>query len=288
MLSYTSSKLLTKGLPLLAPRALYSFASINDPKNQWKVETPIDTNKTSYVISRNLGLSKFLTRTYNTTGLAISGALGVGYMASMVPAIMANPMVPLFVGGILSIGSFFAVNRMKTNLIQEVKDNNMMLRTENPIARLGVYSLGVMALGFSTAPLFAMANAISPTILPSAIALAAGIFGGASLAAYSMPKDKMIGYGRILGGSLIGLIAMQLVGLGSLYFMGPNAFSGLLFSAQNYFGIALFTGFVAYDTHLAIKSYEMGNPDHLGVSIQFLLDFWNLMVNIISMLSRRD
>ena len=162
------------------------------------------------------------------------------------------------------------------------------MRSENSMLRLAVYGLGVAGLGLSASPLFHMANMIDPSILPTAIALTCGIFGGASLAAFSMPKDKMIGYGRVLFGSLLGLIGMQLIGLGSLYFVGPNALASLFFSVHNYLGIALFTAFTAYDTHLAIKMYETGNPDHIGVSIQFLLDFWNLLVNIISLMSRRD
>ena len=104
--------------------------------------------------------------------------------------------------------------------------------------------------------------------------------------AYALPKDKMLGYGKIFGGSLLGLIAMQLVGLGSAYFLGPNALSSLLFSIDNYAGILLFSGLIAYDTHVAIKEYEMGNADHLGISVQLLLDFWNLLIRVMQIMSR--
>lgn len=113
-----------------------------------------------------------------------------------------------------------------------------------------------------------------------------GIFGGASAVAYALPKDKMLGYGKIFGGSLLGLIAMNLIGLGSAYFMGPNAFSSLLFTIDNYAGILLFSGLIAYDTHVAIKQYEMGNADHLGVSVQLVLDFWNLLLRIMQIMAR--
>ncbi len=87
--------------------------------------------------------------------------------------------------------------------------------------------------------------------------------------AYSMPKDKMLGYGRVLGGSLLGLIGLQIVGILSAVFMGPNPLSTLLFSIDNYIGIGLFTAFIAFDTHLAIKMYEMREADHLGMAVQF-------------------
>lgn len=115
--------------------------------------------------------------------------------------------------------------------------------------------MGVAGLGLSAAPLFMMAHAVSPTILPTALGITTAIFGGASLVAYSMPKDKMLGFGGVLTGSLLGLIGLQLIGLLSAAFMGPNALSTLLFSANNYLGIGLFSALIAYDTHVAIKMY---------------------------------
>lgn len=140
----------------------------------------------------------------------------------------------------------------------------------------------------SASPLFLSIQMMNPSIIPSAIAITSGIFGGASLMAYMMPKDKMLGYGSILMGSLLGLIGLQLVGLGAGLFMGPNILSSLLFSVSNYAGILLFSGLIAYDTHVAIKQYEMGFADHLGISVQLLLNFWNILIRIMSILSGRD
>jgi FtsH-binding integral membrane protein len=119
-----------------------------------------------------------------------------------------------------------------------------------------MYGLGVVGLGCSAAPLLAMASMISPTIIPTALGLTAAIFGGASLAAYRMPKDSMLKYGNVLGGSLLGLIGLQLVGLLSTFIVGPNPFAMTLLSGSNYIAIGLFTAFIAYDTHVAIRLYE--------------------------------
>lgn len=146
--------------------------------------------------------------------------------------------------------------------------------------------MGVMGLGLLAAPLFALVTGTS--IIPTALGITTAIFGGASLMAYSMPKDKMLGFGRVLMGSLLGLIGLQLVGILSAVFMGPNALSLLLFKSSNYIAIGLFSMFIAYDTHVAIKMYEMGKADHLGMSVQFLLDFWNILINLISILSNKD
>ena len=116
--------------------------------------------------------------------------------------------------------------------------------------------MGIIGLGLSAAPLIGFANMMNPTILPTALGLTAALFGGASMAAYRMPKDSLLSYGRILGGSLLGLIGLQLVGLGSLYFVGMNPFATMLLNTSTYVSVGLFTAFIAYDTHVAVRMYE--------------------------------
>jgi FtsH-binding integral membrane protein len=132
-----------------------------------------------------------------------------------------------------------------------------------------------------------MAAMINPSILPTAIGITGAIFSGASFMAYWMPKGKMLGYGRMFMGSLLGLIGLQLAGMGAMLVMGPNPFSLMLFRADTYLGILLFSGLIAYDTHVAIKSYEENNADHLGMSVDMLLNFWNILVRVIQILSAR-
>lgn len=43
---------------------------------------------------------------------------------------------------------------------------------------------------------------------------------------------------------------------------------------------------ILYDTHIAIKRYEIGDADHLGVSIQILLDVWNLIIRIATAIAK--
>lgn len=161
------------------------------------------------------------------------------------------------------------------------------LKTINPPMRIALYSLGVLGLGLSSAPIFGMAAMTSPSILPTALGLTTAIFGGASLMAYSMPSSKMLGMSRVLMGSLFGLLGLQIVGLLTAYISGPTPFSMLLFDANNYLGVALFSVLIAYDTHVAMKMYEMRQADHLGMSIQFLLDFWNILVRMVAIFTQR-
>lgn len=103
--------------------------------------------------------------------------------------------------------------------------------------------------------------------------------------AYAYPSDKIIGFGRVLSGSLLGLVCMQLIGLASAIVLGPNFLSQLIFAMDNYVGIVLMFGLIGYDTHVAIKEFEKGNVDHLEVSIRFLLGVWNILIRVVTILA---
>ena len=244
--------------------------------------------KANQAVTKSLGMNQFLTRVYNTTGLALMGALGSSYAVMSIPSLAAiMPGLSLF--GIVGVlGGMIGASYMKPINVTETLNGVPIYKTKNTPLRIGLYALGSVSLGLTAAPLFAYASALSPSIMPTAIGLTTAIFGGSSLAAYNMPKGRMLGFGGALTGALLGLIGLQVVGLLSAWVMGPNALSMMLFQADNYLGILLFSGFIAYDTHLAIKMYEQQNADHVGMSIQFLLDFWNILVRIVSILSRRD
>ena len=279
---------LKQGLPLrsLQPRFPFSQENKNDSlSNQKLTSEQIKTNQT---IAENIGMNQFLMRVYNTTGLSILGALGSSFIFMSMPLVVANFGTCALLSMGMTLGGLIGASYMKpTNVVENVNGVEI-LKTVNSPLRIGLYSMGILGLGLGASPLFMMAQAISPAIMPTALGITTAIFGGASLVAYAMPKDKMLGYGGVLGGSLLGLIGLQVVGLLATLAIGPNPLSTFLFTADNYIGIGLFSAFIAYDTHLAIKMYEMKEADHLGMAIQFLLDFWNILIRVVSILSRRD
>jgi FtsH-binding integral membrane protein len=148
--------------------------------------------------------------------------------------------------------------------------------------------MGVAGLGLSAAPILAIASMTSPTIIPTCLGLTGAIFGGASLMAYNMKKDSMLRYGGVLKGSLFGLLGLQIVGLISSLVVGPNPFSLMLFNASNYVAVGLFSAFIVYDTHVAIKMYELGQPDQIGMATQLLLDVWNIFISLLRIFSSKD
>ena len=95
-----------------------------------------------------------------------------------------------------------------------------------------------------------------------------------------LPRSMMLGYGGVLGGSLFGVIGLNATGILAAKYLGITVFANTLTTAESYMGIGIFTLMIIYDTHLAIKRYQRGDADHLGMSIQILLDIWNLIITI--------
>lgn len=116
--------------------------------------------------------------------------------------------------------------------------------------------------------------------------ITASIFGGASLMGFFLPKSYVMGYSTILGGGMLGLLGLNASGLLAGKFLGYTLYANTLSTAESYLGIGLFTMMIVYDTHVAIKRYQKGDADHLGMSIQLLLDLWNLIIRIAASMAK--
>ena len=216
------------------------------------------------------------------------GALGTAWMASKTALLYTNPGVFAIGGIVMTLAGLIGAQYVQPTQSTEIVNGNQIYKTTNSPFRLALYGIGMAGLGLSGAPLITYASMLNPSIVPTCMAITAAIFGGASLVAYNTPSEKMAKIGPILGGSILGLLGLQLDGLLSHLIVGPNLLSTLLFRADNYLGILLFSGFIAYDTHVAVQNYEAGNADHLAMSIQLLLDVWNIFIRLLSIFSNRD
>jgi FtsH-binding integral membrane protein len=282
------SKTISTGLKLLRPSLMAVPAFRFSTRDRGFTPAKQETMTTNHFISQNVGVNRFLQNVYSITGLSILGALSSSYIAM---SLFPYAMVPMSIGGMIaSLVGLIGSSVMKPEYVCITEQINNKEKIETIVSRssplrIGLYAMGVMGLGLGAAPLLAFASAVNPSIIPTCLGLTAAIFGGASLMAYRMPKDSMLGYGRALTGSLLGLIGLQLVGMGSAFIMGPNPFSMMLLNSSSYLAVGLFSVFVAYDTHFAIKMYEMKQPDQLGMSVQFLLDFWNIFTSLVRIFS---
>lgn len=232
----------------------------------------------------NAGLNAFITRVYKTTGLGILGALTTSQLAIASGLAYTSPMLCGLGGFVMALGGIIGTSSMAPQQYSEEINGQTHLKSTNTPLRVGLYGLGMAGLGLSSSVLFGALNIVNPAILPLSIGITGAVFGSASLYAYMKPKDSLLSLGSSLYAGLFGLIGLQLAGLLTQLCIGPNLFTFLCHRADTFIGVGIFTAFIAYDTHVAMKNYESGNADHLGTSIDFALDFWNILTRVAQIL----
>lgn len=84
------------------------------------------------------------------------------------------------------------------------------------------------------------------------MAITGALMGGASLVAYSLPKNKMFSYRHVLQSSLLGLVGLELGAMVISLIWGNNSVVRALNTADNFLGILVFIGYMMFDTHVAI------------------------------------
>lgn len=204
----------------------------------------------------NIGLNRYLTRVYATTGVSLALTLAAAYGGLLIPGLCEVSSDGLaFAFGILSYISFTKANNIKPKIVSYVQNGDKILKTVNGKDRLLIYGLGCVTLGLTAAPLFVSINEISLSIIPMTIGITSSIFGGASLLGMMLPRSFMLGYGSVLFGGLMGLVGFNFSLLAAAKIWGISTGVIFLSSTESMIGIGLFSAMLIYDTHLAIKRY---------------------------------
>ncbi len=208
---------------------------------------------------------------------------------------LSNPLLMMGGGTVLALGGAIGLGYAKYTVHRkEISANypdgrkklaDYWYSKNSPTRMLSGTSV-VAGMTMVMTPFIEIMNAISPTILPSALVATSCVFGGSIAYAYMKPKGALLAWEAPLMGGLVGLVGMGLVGLGSQLIFGPTMFSMALHSIDTYAGIVLFTAMSAYDTHKSIEMYENKDPDHLGCAINLYLDFINLLIRIMEVMAK--
>jgi Bax inhibitor 1 len=140
--------------------------------------------------------------------------------------------------------------------------------------------------GFATGPLLTFATVyVDPWLPLSALAATAVVFLGLTVSAMFARRRSYL----LLGGALS--TGLSVMFLGALL----NAFvpSNVGFAVQLYGGLALFCGYVMYDTQLIIEKVELGDKDHVGHALELFMDLIAifrrlLMIMIKNQQSKRE
>jgi len=191
-------------------------------------------------------------------------------------AASAGAYVHLFTGLLQGGGILFSLAALGLALGLFMTPDNGKNRPIRLAMLLGFAGLTGLGMG----PLLSMAIRMNPTLVPSALMLTTAIFACFTGAALFAPDGKYL----YLGGSLLS-------GLSTLTFLGfMNIFFGsqLLFQAQLYIGLAVFCGFIMFDTQVIIRKARNGDRDFIAHSLDLFIDFVQIFRKVLILLMQKD
>jgi hypothetical protein len=162
-------------------------------------------------------------------------------------------------------------------------DKGIYLETDNP-ARHRNASKIMAGMGVVSSPIFLVAASVNPLIVPGAVALAVGSFGGATLAAMRRTDTDLIKWQAPLMGGVCALIGVTLVGSVASLAGFPVSLSALNI-ATSLGGILIFTGLTAADNHAIRAEYAEGQLDSAGHGLGLALSFVNIASDFMTLLA---
>lgn len=217
--------------------------------------------------SRKVGMTtgKFLGLTAITGGSTIGA--GFALMSAGVP--MDTLMTMGAVGWIGSaIGSFYHAYQLD-------KDG----KTEEQRLRHAYWMQGLM--GVTISPSLLMFH----QFIPHALITTGALVAGPITAARMMPDGAMLKWGPALYTGLWGLLG---VGVTSIFapMLGFHGLGMALHNIDLYGGVALFTIYNAYDTHVMIENFKRGNRDYVGHAAHYSLNAVNIFIRLLEIFAK--
>lgn len=150
---------------------------------------------------------------------------------------------------------------------------------EENIIKRSLFLLGIgFFQGASIGPLLARVLEIDNSIPVTALMGTVAIFTCFSASAYFAQRRSYLFLAGILSS---GLSTLLLISFLNIFFHIT-----FLYNVQLYLGLVLFCGFVIYDTQLIIEKASLGDRDYLWHSLDLFLDFINIFVRLMAILSK--
>mmetsp|Transcript_24424 Transcript_24424/g.58876 ORF Transcript_24424/g.58876 Transcript_24424/m.58876 type:complete len:247 (+) Transcript_24424:255-995(+) len=134
--------------------------------------------------------------------------------------------------------------------------------------------------GVSLTPLLKLAVVVDERIIATAFLGTASIFLCFSLAALTSKRRSFLYLGGILGSTLTILILSSLINM----FLG----SALLFNLELYVGLAVFVGYILFDTQVIIEAAEKGNDDYVWHAMKLFIDLVGIFIRILIILIKMN
>jgi len=150
----------------------------------------------------------------------------------------------------------------------------------NGSTRFGLLMGVSMLLGVNQGPLIAMSIHLEPSLVVTAFLATSLVFVCFTLSALLSDDRKWLAIGGVLSSALSWLI---LFGFLNIFLQ-----SKLLFDIKLYIGLAIFCGYILYDTQLIVEKCRSGDDDYIGHCLMLFLDFINIFRRILILLTDKE
>jgi Bax inhibitor 1 len=178
-------------------------------------------------------------------------------------------------------------NFMQASILTSLLSLGLMLaiffiphRRENIPTRMLCFLGAAFCMGIGLGPLLSHVKDIDPSIIPSAFMGTAVIFISFTLSALWSKRRSFLFLGGILMSGLL------LLSIGS--FVNIFMRSQIVFTAELYLGLAVFSLLVLFDTQLIVEKRRLGDDDFIWHSFDLFLDIINIFRHLMVILARRD
>jgi len=204
-----------------------------------------------------------LKNVYTTLTMSIMSATAGAYIHLFTDLLRGGGILFSLLGVGLAFGLFFTPDNGKN-------------RTTRLAMLLGFAFLTGLGMG----PLLDIAVMINPSIVPSAFMLTSIVFACFTGASLFAPDGKYL----YLGGSLMsGLSTLLFLGFINIFFR-----SQLLFQAHLYLGLAVFCGFIMFDTQVIIEKARRGDKDFIAHALDLFIDFVQVFRKVLIILMQKE
>ncbi|KAI8618000.1 inhibitor of apoptosis-promoting Bax1-domain-containing protein [Chytriomyces sp. MP71] len=222
-------------------------------------------------IASNAYVREYLNETFRYVGGALTMTAASAYAVSRsytMRRAMANSPIAFGIGGfVLTVGAMMGT---------------LYTDPSNSAQKHALFAAFALSKGVMLSSLFFL----NPAVLARAGFYTAGIVGSLSYIAATSKSDRYL----YLGGPLFGgLCIVALSSLGTLFLPVTSAALPLLYSVSLYGGLALFGGFVLYDTQKVIQHGQRAaqglvKRDPVNESVSLCLDFNSIFVRLVQIL----
>jgi len=206
-------------------------------------------------------VKQHLQRVYTTMGLALIACAMGSYLH----------MAHIFTAGILTL-----VGTIASGLGIFL----MAATQENQGKRFALLMTFAALCGVSQGPLLDIVVLVDPSIVMTALMATALVFICFSACALLSNDRKWLAIGGLL---MSGLSLMLVLSLMNMFLR-----SQLIYEMKLYFGLALFCGFILYDTQLIVEKRRRGDDDFIGHCVMLFLDFIDIFRNLLILLTNKE